>query len=537
MQERETTSKAGCESPSPIASELILCSLVFVALCARSLFLQYRVNQQLAFADDAYYYIVLAQNLVHHGKSTFDGVSLTNGYHPLWMLLLAMQYKVFGASLLLTRLIEFGLGLGSLLFTLLVVRLPNQVLNLIFTLGLFLLLSRFAFNGMETTLFAFCFALFIWHSQRRSTSTRAPGILDGFLAALAIGARIDSAVFLLPQLFLNCTSRTRKAVAFATLSLCGLAYIAINRHLFGVNLPVSGGIKSLGGFQLNHKLLQQLTSSKALHDPLQSLTTYFYLAFAFWLLSGWLLRRTLSPALRSIMKAYLIGFPVFLVRVLFFSSWRLWIWYDYPVLVGYIGCAPVLLLLLQKRAERIFSHTQLVTASAMIAILAAWICARGLLKTPVPGPLGYFYINHLALDRYASTLQGQTIAMGDRAGNFAYQYAGGVDQIEGLMNDAAYFQTIRSQGDVKTLLCQRNVHFIAAYEDDLGDYTTHRIDTIRPQLSQFPAPQIQVARTDQIGRVFDLSQFNARSTGDTNFYLYLWKLPCPSPELQAEAKR
>lgn len=37
--------------------------------------------------DDAYYYFKVAQNISEGLGSTFDGVNLTNGYHPLWMVI------------------------------------------------------------------------------------------------------------------------------------------------------------------------------------------------------------------------------------------------------------------------------------------------------------------------------------------------------------------------------------------------------------------------------------------------------------------
>ena len=41
--------------------------------------------------DDGYYYTVIARHIARSGVSTFDGSSLTNGYHPLWMLVLVAQ--------------------------------------------------------------------------------------------------------------------------------------------------------------------------------------------------------------------------------------------------------------------------------------------------------------------------------------------------------------------------------------------------------------------------------------------------------------
>ncbi len=39
--------------------------------------------------DDSFYYLQIARNLTNSGRSTFDGWSSTNGYHPLWMAVLS----------------------------------------------------------------------------------------------------------------------------------------------------------------------------------------------------------------------------------------------------------------------------------------------------------------------------------------------------------------------------------------------------------------------------------------------------------------
>lgn len=42
--------------------------------------------------DDGLYYPRLAQNIVERGLCTYDGVTLTNGFHPLWLILLLPVY-------------------------------------------------------------------------------------------------------------------------------------------------------------------------------------------------------------------------------------------------------------------------------------------------------------------------------------------------------------------------------------------------------------------------------------------------------------
>jgi hypothetical protein len=49
-------------------------------------------------ADDFYYYLVPAKQLVHTGISTFDGVTWTNGYQPLWFLVVVLLVLASGDS-------------------------------------------------------------------------------------------------------------------------------------------------------------------------------------------------------------------------------------------------------------------------------------------------------------------------------------------------------------------------------------------------------------------------------------------------------
>ncbi len=53
--------------------------------------------------DDAFYYLQIARNLAASGRSTFDGVAPTNGYHPLWMAILTVVAAVVDDKTTLLR--------------------------------------------------------------------------------------------------------------------------------------------------------------------------------------------------------------------------------------------------------------------------------------------------------------------------------------------------------------------------------------------------------------------------------------------------
>ncbi len=493
-----------------------VCTCLFGVLCARSLLLQHLSVHRTAFQDDAYYYFLIARHLVSSGKSTFDGITLTNGYHPLWLGILTLQYRLFGPSMLLTRCIEFSLGFAALWSLLRVAKLPSMLLNLLYTTGLFAVISMFAFNGMETTALACCYGLFTFASTRHSSSVIADGILDGCLAAATIAARIDAGVFIVPQLLFASTSRLRRGIALGVIALSGGAYMLVNSHLFSSALPISGDVKALGGLQINRALLHQLLHST--EAPIFVFRALLLLT----LVSPFLLRFVHRPLLRAILLAFSIGMTLFFVRLEFFSSWAVWPWYNFPILLVYVACAPAVLLFCDRHLFHLVSPRQRNLAFVAVVLVAVAVFMREVAQERANRRFGPERINQLAIHESADLLNASVVAMGDHAGNFAFQYPGHVVQLEGLVGDRQYLNLLKRKADVRPFLCENGAHFLVSYEPDLGAYTTHLVDTIHPNLSQYQAPQIPVAAQDQVARFGDLSHFKSSRS-----YLYMWRLHCP----------
>jgi hypothetical protein len=504
------------------------CCLLFVALCGKRWLQQEMRLHSLSFVDDAYYYFVAARNLVAGRGSSFDGFTRTNGYHPLWLGLVALQYKVLGESLKVTRGMEYLLGLGTLVTTLAAVRLRSLLLKLVFTYGLFVVLELVGFNGMETTVFAFCVGVLCWVSVGFGDAGRRPvvgAVVMGVAATAAIAARIDAAVFVVPWLLVSVKGMWRKGVALGVVGAAGAVYAGANLYWFGVMAPISGEVKSLGGLQWNRRVVGELLSPG-------TTSALFYAAAALWLLTPLAMRLTgtsdaRARAMRAVQWGYLIGLPIYLLRLLCFSSWLVWGWYGYCLLLGYVACGSTLLTWMEERLGRVFGYrAMLAVVGSAIVLKVGWGYVR-VWSGPEPEPAAAYYaVNHEALERYGGVLNGARVAMGDRAGEFAWEYGGGVNQMEGIMNDKAYFETLRAGGDVKALLCARDVKYVVAYEKDLGAYERARVETIRSRLSQFPAPVVEVRREDEVGRVVDLAKFAPKMGGDADVSLYLWRLPC-----------
>src|SRR6202041_2863493 len=47
--------------------------------------------------DDAFFYFKIAENIVQGLGPTFDGLGATNGFHPLWLVILIPIFKFFAS--------------------------------------------------------------------------------------------------------------------------------------------------------------------------------------------------------------------------------------------------------------------------------------------------------------------------------------------------------------------------------------------------------------------------------------------------------
>lgn len=124
--------------------------------------------------DDAYYYYKVAQNISEGHGSTFDGINLTNGYHPLWMLVcipifaLARFDLILPLRILILVLAALRGATSILLYHVLKNTLARPVAMLAAIYWAFDTYIHWTFyqQGLETGLAAFCLALFLFLLQR-----------------------------------------------------------------------------------------------------------------------------------------------------------------------------------------------------------------------------------------------------------------------------------------------------------------------------------------------------------------------------------
>jgi hypothetical protein len=212
--------------------------------------------------DDTYYYFKTARNFAHGLGSTFDGVEPTNGYHPLWFLLLACLAKVgpsdmvaFTRTVLALQVLLVGAA-GWFLG-----KLPNGGSRAQILLALALLnpfSAKIVLCGQETALqlFLSCVLVVMFWTWRSAPSLKRSAALGG-IAVLVTLARLDGAflsgiALVMPVIAPSEEERAttmrarieRSAVGLGILGAAIVAYCIFNKVYFGHFLPVSGAIKA-----------------------------------------------------------------------------------------------------------------------------------------------------------------------------------------------------------------------------------------------------------------------------------------------------
>lgn len=205
--------------------------------------------------DDAYYYIVTANNFLKTGVFAFDGVNETNGFHPLWMAIVVTLFKLCGAGctqedqiflIKTTEMAVRGVAVGLCLAFYLFESKRRRSLGLGY-LGIAIVLLCPAFvifeQGMETTLAALFLILVV------NASTAGAAVRLGVFLALLFLTRLDTAVFVAAPLLVSQVLIDRpgiRRVMAMTLPLATVFAIYTGHNLWhtGHAVPISGAIRS-----------------------------------------------------------------------------------------------------------------------------------------------------------------------------------------------------------------------------------------------------------------------------------------------------
>lgn len=289
--------------------------------------------------DDYFYYAIIADNLVSNGRATYDGITLTNGFHPLWFGVIALLRAVCGG---LGSTFYFALTLLFVLSMIATYELSRRFARQLggssrLSAGIAVVYSvstgRLLTTGMECIV---AVPLFLWllvEVARPVPVTPRRAARLGLIASLAILGRLDIALAV-ALLLVGFAVLVRPPVpvlgrlflAFGVGGILVPLYFALNLMFFGSPLPMSALAKRLYteiGFNFTYARIAALGT---VYGPTMAIVLPLGLLAMFLLVRREPSRR--SAALFAGAIALTFAFVFLGVNAL--SGWTFFGWYAYP---------------------------------------------------------------------------------------------------------------------------------------------------------------------------------------------------------------
>lgn len=450
------------------------------------------------FTDDFFYYLKIGENIAKNGHSTFNEIVNTNGYHPLWMLIIAGSQAI-GMGSRVVYLVAVCFALGGLLTFLAARRMGHMASGSDFVAGLTGVFATQIFctiapSGMEVII---AVPAALWFCSVACSSEgllreRWPTFFVFLLGSLAILCRVDL-VILVIMVGLVSVFRVRSLGVLSPLAaLAGLLpailYFAFNWIVFSTFLPVSGEAKQLRqlGAPVMSPFLTWLTSKNML------MIAAVFLSAVGVILSAVVLKRPNGPV-RPWVWACMSAFPfVFALAVSCKSDWPIWRWYFYPCVIGATGAACIVAEYLKTYVERwrdagwTFASAGVGIALGLIfvayAVLSAKYAKWAIESWRLPAHSSYD-VGSLVNSGFAAAHPG-VYAMGDGAGSVGYVLSSPVVQLEGLVMDARFLENIRQERPLEEVLREYGVdYFISDQAEREGDCYKFREPALAGPLS------------------------------------------------------
>ncbi|MCB9663981.1 MAG: hypothetical protein H6732_07695 [Alphaproteobacteria bacterium] len=413
-------------------------------------------NAVAPFFDDFYYYVEIADRLLATGRSTFDGATLTNGYHPLWfVLILALRALVPAGAFHLATWAVLGLvtasGFAPLARVLRRCGLGPHAATA--GAGASVLLALFeARTGMESFLVLALLPRVIEEVLHASPRW----IRLGLLVSLTVLARLDAVV---PLLAVGAWTLARHRAALGVGPLARLAlglapvalYVASNLLVFGNLVPDSGAAKSLalwpGPYPDAFDFLRP--SRSGLDDGMRFAVM---LASPLAVLPVW---RRLAPDGRALVGVLAAATALHYGGLALRSPWPTWTWYHYP---AQLQACLVLALLTGLLPARLRPAVPWLVALPFAAVVGVAYPLRA------AGRTSPFVQLATDVQGFAATHPGR-YAMGDRAGAVAFLLDDPVVQLEGLVSGPGMLADLLAQRPLCEVLAAHDIDYYAFLGD------------------------------------------------------------------------
>lgn len=390
------------------------------------------------YTDDFYYYLVTAKNFIELGFPTFDTINLTNGFQPLWFLVITLLTYILGDGVIFNTAIFLVIGSLSLLVFFeskkyLIKQGYSEEASLFIGSLISFLTLFFSKGGMEIALVNYFIILSL------SFLDKNPLIFCAFLF-LTLLSRLDSiwiiTLLLIYYVIINYKKNLYGLILFPLLTLF---YIFFNLLIFGSFIPDSGAAKSLNKI---------LTFNTETFDFLfiQDSYGYNFISILFLLNVASILLLFFKVKRESYI--FIFSIIIFFITHSLRSPWKLWDWHFYY----FSFSTPFILYEFLKIIKNHFRYFYYCTGIFFVVTFSFLLFKDYNLSNDHSLNLSKKISNY-----YKTNNNYNIFAMGDMAGKVSFLLKKPVIQLEGLVSGNIIIEMIDKQKSLCDIFKKFNV--------------------------------------------------------------------------------
>jgi hypothetical protein len=419
--------------------------------------------------DDSFFYIKTAYNFSEGFGSTFDKVDLTNGYHPLWFLILSAYYFILGLfgsfspetiyrfTVMLIIYIDFA-TLYVLYFFFRKSYIAGYQKYFMLSIPLFLLLTGIRDFGMETHLLCLLSASYLYYKSAELNSTTTYTTAKCVLLTLIFLTRVDYLFTVIPVLiiadYLTSGHLTRKLYLKKTIiylsSIC-LIYFSVNYLFFGSAMPVTAKIKSTFPEILFFHNMGKLLEPGAITNQFAKSAFTFFVIIVFLILARFSEIRKKFSKTDYFLLGLCIAAAAYLLLNILFNKHALKEWYvSFPAFVSS---------LLMIRMIMIFPKTYYFSLGTF-TIIFLFIFYITRIKNPKWNS-AYYYAKEIK----KITQPDDRIYMIDLTGITGFFSERNIINGDGLINSIDYQEYLNS-GNLELYFKEKDIKYYSTYSQD-----------------------------------------------------------------------
>lgn len=452
-----------------------ICLMIIVSMFYRFL---YPDNGYIAFFhDDFYYYLKIAENIYNYGASSFNNIVLTNGYHPLWMLVLVGLLSVFkGSNIYFFLAVSLVICLSNIFIFLIINKIFKHFINnTTVTVVLSGYLTSFALiiskGGMEVhiTILMMCYLIYYILKNIDNVENKVVIFKIGLLSSILFLSRLDSAILVcisFAALILfkrkSIMDSIQRSLAFSAGGIMMPIYLISNNILFGTFIPVSGQAKQLKSsiWPSTQFVVSTMKFSVKVYEGLIFLLPAIVITIIAFILI--IMRYKHFYKIKGInILIIAIVFPlIFMTMQSLISDWPPWLWYYYPLITSSMAAIIVIYIYIAQIKNFKINQSTVSVLLALLLMLSFYSAyKRNISADPMANSI---YSSSVKIAEKFANATEDVFAMGDRAGIVGYLLKNPVIHLEGIVMDRKFLQFIKKEENLLNVLKTYNVNYYIA---------------------------------------------------------------------------